>query len=45
METKIVKRMKEKLSIIKIGGNVINDPGSLQAFLEDFAALEGPKIL
>lgn len=45
METKKVKRMKRKLSIVKIGGNVINDPDSLQAFLEDFAALEGLKIL
>lgn len=41
----MIEKMKQKLRIIKIGGNVINDPGSLQSFLEDFAALEGMKIL
>jgi len=37
--------MKEKLKIVKIGGNVINDPVYLQVFLQDFARLEGLKIL
>ena len=37
--------MKEKLKIVKIGGNVINDPAYLQVFLQDFARLEGLKIL
>ncbi|GAL78309.1 acetylglutamate kinase [Algibacter lectus] len=37
--------MKEKLSIIKIGGNIIEDETSLQAFLKLFANLEGKKIL
>lgn len=36
---------KEKLYVVKIGGNVINDPASLKAFLLDFAAIEGKKIL
>ena len=36
---------KEKLSIIKIGGNIIEDETSLNAFLELFANLEGKKIL
>lgn len=35
----------QKLNIIKIGGNVIDDPETLRRFLEDFTALEGLKIL
>lgn len=37
--------MKEKLSIIKIGGNVVNSTADLNRFLKDFAILEGFKIL
>ena len=37
--------MKEKLSIVKIGGNIIEDEESLKAFLKLFANLEGNKIL
>jgi len=37
--------MDNKLSIVKIGGNVINKESILSAFLKDFAALEGAKIL
>jgi acetylglutamate kinase len=37
--------MKEKLSIIKIGGNIIEDETSLNAFLKLFSNLEGKKIL
>lgn len=33
------------LTIVKIGGNVIDDSENLHYFLEDFAALEGDKIL
>ena len=36
---------KEKLSIIKIGGNIIEDDTSLDAFLKLFSNLEGKKIL
>lgn len=36
---------KEKLSIVKIGGNIIEDEASLQAFLKLFSNLEGKKIL
>ena len=36
---------KEKLSIIKIGGNIIEDDTSLNAFLKLFSNLEGKKIL
>ena len=37
--------MKEKLSIVKIGGNIIEDEASLHAFLKLFSNLEGKKIL
>ena len=36
---------KEKLSIVKIGGNIIEDEASLMAFLKLFSNLEGKKIL
>ncbi len=35
----------EKITVVKIGGNVIDDPAVLKRFLKEFAALEGPKIL
>ena len=34
-----------KLNIVKIGGAVIEEEAKLLPFLEDFAALKGPKIL
>ncbi|MEJ1223236.1 acetylglutamate kinase [Sediminicola sp. 1XM1-17] len=37
--------MKQKLSIIKIGGNVIEDESELSRFLSAFSAMEGLKIL
>ena len=33
------------LHVIKIGGNVIDDPAQLESFLSDFADLRGKKIL
>jgi acetylglutamate kinase len=33
------------LKIVKIGGNIVDNPAKLQAFLADFAALSGEKIL
>lgn len=36
---------KEKLSIVKIGGNIVDNPDALTAFLADFNRLEGKKIL
>lgn len=33
------------INVVKIGGNIIDDPGALASFVSDFAALEGPKIL
>ncbi|MBR5035190.1 MAG: acetylglutamate kinase [Bacteroidales bacterium] len=35
----------EKLKVIKIGGNVIDNPDALESFLEAFAAVPGAKIL
>ena len=37
--------MKKPLHIIKIGGNVIDNPNKLQQFLQDFAQVKGDKIL
>lgn len=37
--------MQEPLTIVKIGGNIINDTPTLQKVLRDFAALSGKKIL
>lgn len=33
------------VTIVKIGGNVIDSPEALSAFLADFARLEGPKVI
>lgn len=35
----------KKLNIIKIGGNVIDNPDYVEPFLKEFAQIEGPKIL
>ena len=37
--------MKTKLTVIKIGGEIINNPEQLQAFIADFSRLNEPKIL
>jgi len=37
--------MKQKLRIVKIGGNVINDRKQLQSFLKDFSDMDSLKIL
>ncbi len=34
-----------RVRVIKIGGNVVDNPEALSAFLDDFAAIEGKKIL
>ena len=36
---------KNQLTIIKIGGNVIDNPEVLFRFLQDFSTLKTPKIL
>jgi len=40
-----MQETKPKLTVVKIGGNVIDNPLSLKGFLADFSALEGFKIL
>ncbi len=35
----------KQVYIVKIGGNVIDEPLALQSFLRDFAAIDAPKIL
>ncbi|MCH2223343.1 MAG: acetylglutamate kinase [Crocinitomicaceae bacterium] len=37
--------MKSKISIVKIGGNIIDDPYALKTFISDFAKIKHPKIL
>lgn len=37
--------MKETLTVVKIGGNVVDDPEALDAFVHEFSRLRGPKIL
>ena len=37
--------MNEKLFIVKIGGNIIDDEKTLSSFLADFAEIDGRKIL
>lgn len=37
--------MMERITVVKIGGNVIDNPEALKAFLAEFTAVEGPKIL
>lgn len=34
-----------KLAVVKIGGNVIEEPQALSMFLKDFSQMQGPKIL
>ncbi len=36
--------MKE-LTIIKIGGNIVDQPAALEEFLKDFSSVPSPKIL
>lgn len=36
---------KMKLNVIKIGGNIVDNPDVLDQFIEVFSNLEGPKIL
>ena len=37
--------MKEKLTLIKVGGKIVEEEASLQQLLDDFAAIEGRKVL
>ena len=35
----------EKLTLIKVGGKIVEEPASLQQLLTDFAKIEGHKVL
>lgn len=37
--------MKEKLTLIKVGGKIVEEEVTLQSLLSDFAAIEGRKVL
>lgn len=37
--------MTRTIKVVKIGGNVVNNPSVLSRFLKDFSAIPGPKIL
>ncbi|MBR6320051.1 MAG: acetylglutamate kinase [Prevotella sp.] len=37
--------MKQKLTIVKVGGAVVEDEAQLSQLLADFAAINGPKVL
>jgi acetylglutamate kinase len=37
--------MKQKLTIVKVGGAVVEDEAQLSQLLADFAAISGPKVL
>ena len=37
--------MKEKITVIKVGGKIVEESGTLAALLDDFAAIEGHKVL
>ena len=37
--------MTDRITVVKIGGNVIDDPAALKRFVAEFAALPGAKIL
>lgn len=37
--------MKQTLNIVKIGGNVVDNPEALASFLSDFSRMTGPRIL
>src|SRR5699024_467666 len=40
-----MKNSKKDLYIVKVGGNIINNEAALSAFLTNFAAIRGKKIL
>ena len=34
-----------KVTVVKIGGNIVDNPAALELFLKNFQKLEGPKVL
>ena len=37
--------MKQKITVVKVGGAIVEDPQSLDQLLQNFATIEGPKVL
>ena len=37
--------MKEKITVIKVGGKIVEEQATLAALLDRFAAIEGHKVL
>ena len=37
--------MKEKLIVVKVGGKIVEEEATLHKLLDDFAAIEGRKVL
>ncbi|MDR4930448.1 acetylglutamate kinase [Segatella bryantii] len=37
--------MKQKITVVKVGGAIVEDPQSLDQLLQNFAAIEDPKVL
>jgi len=37
--------MAQRLTVVKVGGKIVEDEERLQAFLDDFAGIAGPKVL
>lgn len=37
--------MKEKLTVVKVGGKIVEEEDSLVQLLEDFSKIEGKKVL
>jgi acetylglutamate kinase len=37
--------MKDKLTIVKVGGKIVENPATLEQLLQDFAAIDGFKLL
>ena len=33
------------IKVVKIGGNVVDNPQLLENFIKDFTSMEGPKVL
>lgn len=41
----MIQYVRDRIKVVKIGGNVIDDPPALSAFIDRFRQLAGPKIL
>ena len=44
-ETYLLEYMREKLTVIKVGGKIVEEEATLNRLLDDFATIEGHKVL